>query len=737
MISQKKSIRTFLPCGADLAERKSALCLTVGLLCVSLFVLIFAQLKISFVYLLLFLVYLAFYLLLPGYLLARKLRAKGGAWLYALSLLCGMFMLVAVYLGCSLINAFFPLYIIGPLLSCISVFLFLKDRKTGVLANILPTDPVLYVLIAFFTLISFAIRAYTSISPELTGSTNIFKDVLFIAENSAALTDGLFAQRIDLPGFTYRYHIVSNILQACGIRITGIPAVELFTQFWSLLYVPFSVCTLFSLGNVFLRSKKYALRFIPLTLCTAFFSFGIFHLFNLNALRTNLDTVLPNLWVYLLIFPNGIDIAVPAIVLSGVLAVQIYRGECSPVWGTLVFTLSVFLMTGAKFPFGLCVLGALCGTVLLSLLQGKKPRDLIPVFRLLICCFVGVALAYVIFLYNPSSSSESSLDFNFLYNSGSTVRASTLFTHATAFIERIRDYALGERGQVILCALLLPLSIFCLLPYTMPGFLIWVGKQLRHFKKISLEHMFLCGVAICGLLAAYLLVFSGVSQFYFAFAALPFLQLLGYGWITDGFPKMKRVWKVMLIFMLILGTFFPVEDLSSRLDRIRATDARIDAYLSGQYTTPEPDSYSMTRYEYEAMVWLRGNTPKDAVLAVDRHDLSDASSDILPEDNSLACYFYYGAYSERHLFLGGYSYRSDTESMREWLRNQYALNETMLAHDTENRTALMQQCGVDYLVRSRYTCGNEILHDPQLEIVFSNRDITIYAISQSYQCNKS
>lgn len=696
--------------------------------CIIAFFALYATLHFPLIALVRFVVFIVFYTLLPGYILSRRLcDYDNSASLWTLSSLASIALLLGEYIACSFLNDFRLLTLAGPILSCVSIYLLIRDRKSGLLcAKALRPELCFCVFSAAMVLLIFAIRAFMAPSPSLTGSVTMFKDSLYIAENSWALSKGLFASRVDMPGFPYRYHSVSNILQGCALRLCGISAVDVYMSFWTLFYVPLCCRALYALYFEYLHSVKRSILCILTTFFTAFFTFAIFHLFSLDALRQNLDMTMPGLWTYLLVYPNGIDIAVPAIVTAAFLALRVYKGKCSLPLAAILFTLLSFIATGAKATFGLCLLGALCGTLLLALLQGKKLKELKLPALLMLCCAVGLVVSYITFIYNPMPSSESSLSIFSLFAEKNTVRVSKLFELPTEILTFI-GLPLGDTALAVLTLLLLPVSMFCLLPFTMPPYVIWMGAQLKRFKQISFESMLLGGVAFCGILALYLLVFNGSSQFYFIFAAFPFIQLLGFAWLADHHVGMKRGWRVVFALLLALGLFYPLNDVWLHLDISRSMISKI---VSRSHTTIEPDYDRLTAAEYDAMIWLRENTPEDAMLAVNRQNLAYVPENVSLYENNEACYFYYGAYAQRHLFLGGYAYRSDTPQMREWLSNQYSINKAFFEPDTPNRAQLMRDNGVSYLVVSRLPTGHTVITDDSLTELFANRDIRIYGIAE-------
>ncbi|MDO5111448.1 MAG: hypothetical protein Q4E65_03985 [Clostridia bacterium] len=678
-----------------------------------------------------FAAFLLVYLLLPGYVLARKLHALDyGAAFYAFCGLGGMVILVASYLLSSLVRSPIPFYALPPCAALASLFLMWRDNRRGRLhLRALRPDLRTLCIVAFFTTLSFAIRAIDGASPALSGSVTMFADSVFIAENSAALINGLPAVRFDLPDYPFRYHLLSNLLQACAIRLTNISAVDVYMKFWSFCYLPLSICTLYTLCREYLGEGRKAWLCTLFALCGAHLSFGLFYILSgTNMVHQHLDMRMSNVWVYLMFFPNGTDLAIPTILGTGLVALQAYRKKCGIACAAAGMFLLCFLTSSAKLPFGLCVVGALCGTMLLSLCQGKKLAELKTPLLLTIASIAALASAYFLFVYDPSPLNKASTAVLAFGDERNSVCASAIFKVVGGFFEKFGLFT-GDTGRTVLSLLLTPAYLFALLPLSMPAFLLWVREQLKAFHAISLEHMFLCGVATCGLLANVLLAFDGISQLYFFLAAGLFVPLLGFGWLWERLPAMKNGWRAVCAFLLVASLFFPFEDTMQRImqskDAMRVINAHSDA-------VPEPMRDGLTAYEYEAMCWIRDNTPEDAVLAIDRFYLCDPEYDDVPRpaESENACFFYYGAYAQRHLLLGGWSYSSQAETMYERTTARLEVLDALYDPSTPDRAAIMREYGASYLVVSRIIHEDMFRYSDSLALLYANRDIAVYGLPE-------
>lgn len=675
-----------------------------------------------------FLLFFAFYVVLPGYWAVRGIRkVQTASALFALSSLMGMCLLVGVYILASFVKVLWLISVVSPVLGAVSLLLFVRDLRGGRYEKrFFQLDWSLLTAFSLILAYSMIVRASYAASPELTGSTSYFMDSLYIISNSSAMTGGLFADSLNFPGFLLRYHAITNVLQACAIRVTGIPAVNIFMQFWPLLYVSSAVTAMHGLIAEYRGNRSYASIATFLTIVSGIFTLALLHLFQIGAISNNLYKGTGNLLVYLLALPNGIDIAIPAIFGAAYVGLKYYRGTCGKWTAFGAMAALAALATGAKTPFGACLCGALAGTVLIAALQKQGFVRLKKPACLLLASVLGFALIYVVMIYNPSPTASNTMSiFQF-----SDQRSSLMFEYThdwlVCFLRAHGMGALASNTGLILL-ILFPVSLIGLAVFTMPAFLTWTVSQLRKFRSITLENMLLCGIVICGVVAYYLISFDGYSQCYFALAAVPFVNILGFYWLVDHYKTLKYPVKAIFALLLACSLFFTEHQIISQMTGALHTTQQIISTDSEEKAKMDPSYESLTKAEYEGMIWLRENTPKNTLVAIDRFFTSEPTSNEPLDSIDKALYYYYVAYSERHMFLSGYAYSIRTVEMTEWLENQLDIQERLYDSDTENRVELMRDNGISYLVVSRFVSDDLRFQDNNLVEVFHNQDITIYA----------
>lgn len=693
------------------------------------FVTLFLILQLSVWDFIKFVSFLLFYIIIPGYLFARKIRKiQNYSVLFALCSISGMSILAGVFIVASFFDILFLIYWIGPICSVLSGILFFKDLKNHCFEKTAMTVDINFLcVISFFLMYSVTPRALGAF-PNLSGDTSIFMDSLYIITNSSAMTGGLFADSLNFPGFLLRYHAVTNLLQACAIRITGISAVQIFLVYWPFFYLPTGLTAIYALITTFRENNRFASLSVFFMFFSEYLTVAIFHLFDLETLNEKLYMAMGNLEAYYLMLPNGIDIAIPAILGAAIVMIKYYREECSTPFALLLSFLFTGLATGAKAPFGVCICGALTGTILFTILQRKEKQNLLKPVLLLAASVSGFFIIYFVMIYNPSPMNKSTISLFDL----SDARSSLHFEYT---YQRLLEYLPAEmasffyRHEYISLLLMLPVSMFFILPFFMPMFFAWVANRLLDFKNITQSHMLMCGIAICGLCGHYFIAIDGYSQVYFFFSAIIFIEILGFYWAVDHYKSFHYMTKYVFVILLVFSSFFFLHSAAERIHSSISRTIQIVKYqASGKETTPLPDWDRITAYEYEGMEWLRENTPSDALIAVDRYFISYTN----PEDKlasiDQALYFYYPAYSERHMFLTGFSYSPRTDEMTEWLENQISVLDRLYAPNYRKKSELMEKYHIDYLVVSKFISGDLEIRDKKLKRVFENRDIAIYQL---------
>lgn len=698
--------------------------------CLILFIFFFT-LKISFADFIKFILFIIIYVTLPGYLIVRKIEHICNlSVLFTLCSIMGISILAGTYIISSFLQ-FLPLiYWISPICSIVSCILLKLDCKNNVLdKSVFRIDIKLLCVLSLMLVYSITSRALKAF-PDLSGDTSFFMDSMYIITNSSAMTDGLFTDSLNFPGFLLRYHSITNILQACAINVTGISAVNIFLVYWPILYIPIGLAGIHALIITYRKSDRFASLAILLMIISEHLTVAVFHIFDFANLEPKLYMAIGNLEAYYLVLPNGIDIAIPAILSTAIIIIKCYQKDCSMFLSVLLTFLFTGIATGAKLPFGICICGALAGTLLFMLLQKKKRKKIMKPFLLFLSSILGVLVIYIVLIYSSSSAGESTASlFNLLDTRNSLHFEYTYYRLLEYLPHTISEWF--QNHELFSMLLMLPISMFFILPFFMPMFITWSVVQMSKFRQITETNMLMCGIAVCGICGHYFTAFDGYAQVYFFFSAIFFIEILGFYWAVDNFKTLHYSRKIILLVILSASTFcFMQTSIQQMKDNIKNACHIIKRQYTANAEIPAPSWDSITAYEYEGMQWLKENTPEDSLIAIDRYFNSYTEQENKLEAIDQALYFYYPAYSERHMFLGGFSYSPRTNEMKKWLNAQIDVLDKLYDSDYENKAKLMEEYHIDYLVVSKFISGNFKENDAELEEVFKNRDISIYQIKQ-------
>lgn len=210
---------------------------------------------------------------------------------------------------------------------------------------------------------------------------------------------------------------------------------------------------------------------------------------------------------------------------------------------------------------------------------------------------------------------------------------------------------------------------------------------------------------------------DGHSEIYFIMAAIPFIELCALNWLFENYRSLnyyaKAAIKLSLIISLTTTVFITLNISSSAFKQVRIV------YNKTQ-KEGTPIYHVITKYEYEAMDWIRNNTDINSIIAADRYFYDSG------EDDDNARYFYYSVFSERQFYLEGWYYR--------FRKRNRVLNDkidTMNGFYRGNAKALnkLQEENVSYIVVSKYLNDRFKPYSKKLKLVFENRDVQIYSIN--------
>lgn len=348
-----------------------------------------------------FVLFFPFGLLFPGYLLARNITEyDNSSQLYAFSIIFGIGICIAEYfldyyiLNIGIQGCFFSKFG-GPILSAPALFLLLSDiRRKRIKSYSLIPEPSVLVLILVAEMIAFA---STALASGLPGYTKSYVDVVWNIGNIASLNHGWPAGNFQYLGKALNSNILGLIFRAVLSRFIGATAAETMQVFSSFVFIPLLIFALdcFGLWMTGGNTKK-AVIFVAVFVFTGFLGRAFLFFYNIDwAYAVTNSSYLVNDIHWLFYAPYGIDVAIPGTAILFVLIKMDLDNSKVSFWLITAIGLVAFLVTGGKYVFTICILGALIGTAILQMLQGKHfkiiCRDLLRPFVMTV---IGFSLAF-------------------------------------------------------------------------------------------------------------------------------------------------------------------------------------------------------------------------------------------------------------------------------------------------------------------------------------------------------
>lgn len=355
----------------------------------------------------------------------------------------------------------------------------------------------------------------------------------------------------------------------------------------------------------------------------------------------------------------------------------------------LAMALLMYLLTGLKGPFGLVFIVGAMGTSLFSVFfeSKNKPKYIIATIVLL----VVFAVTYYCFIAGTSATS-------------------TTLISIKGLIVDIKSFEFIQICGVFF----VPFVIFFIQEA------IGIVRKTKNFDYTIITFF---AITIAGLIAKSLLEMPDGNNGYFGYASVPSLAILGTMYLSKIWDKKKNyvyILKLLIIVLAIISlinfsmTFLEVSKAAERSLHIDKIDKKVTRGWQGYF------SY----YEYQAMNWIRENTPKEALIASDKQALVP-KQEFNIFDRKQQKWFYYSGYSQRRFFLEGTAYVSLTDYERNLL---YKINcELYDTHNTRRR-AKAKALGIDYFIVSKRLNPDLDLTDQSIEKCFTNKDIDIYRV---------
>lgn len=660
--------------------------------------------------LLILFLFAVFYVQLPGLSVLQWIRIRYDhiSTNLCVGFFAGWAFITAQYFLCELIHNDILLYVLGP---AASVFYIVSRIMKGRASDSLncgfkrfrfsALSTALCIFIAGVLYYALASTQYLYLSPEIAVSTYMNPDKAYHMGLIDSLSHGWPLVSLWVQGRIIKYHVFTELLMAVPVRLFGVPAdVAIFSFNPYMTTYVFGLSTYVFFREMLKRKERAGLCALAVLLSNLFICRGIkislafhFAIINDNAVG------------------YGISGAMIFVVLLRNWYVKFEAGE-KQLPELLALTVFVMLLTGIKGPIAIVLIGALWGTYVIGLILRQVPFKTVLPLLLISIAFLIVYMTVMGGKGTSNGSGESIFAFATIAN--------IAFYHDPLILLL---KGMGIPKILRLGCMLVVFMIFFLTAFIVPftaGFireliLVFSKKKAYVFYRVLVYAAFLVGLA-----GMFLMNYSGHSQVYFGFVSCFFAPLITFWFFEDmegNKGALMKLVRIIFFVCLILTSFTLVWHLKGMTE-----SAQFHTAPNIEYNTYQ----SISQPEYEAMVWIRKNTPKDALLATDRYS-SVPMEEYSYENRWTNRFFLYATYANRFCYIAGSGYNLPAG---DWVIRKEMIETNNKIYDVNNpdRGKLAKELGVDYVVVSKRFGGNPNLGNEDLVQCFSNEDVDIYKV---------
>ena len=655
-----------------------------------------------------FLLFVLFYVQLPGMLIGRLL---GFAPRHVSTAL-----VVGFYLGWALeLAAYFAaealrgldliLYVTGPACSAVYIALLLMTRGRRQSLQLSPGSIPIFLSITFVLCFFYSLTStqFGYMSPEISDFTYLYKDDAYHMGIINALAEGYPPSNPWFAGRPLYYHFFTEMLYAIPVRLFG-----LTSDFMVMSCAPYIIAYAFPL-SAFALFRELCSRE---NLCGLY----CFLTFAANMFLISSET---KSWLYSHIFGNANSFCFSMSAAFVAVIVIKYWRECiadgqKRVRYFVILAVLTLLITGIKGPVGAVLIVSLWASTLLGLILRQEWFSTLVYVAILTACFAVVYL----FVISGQDTVSSGGD---LISPGKVIDYFVRGDDVMAYAQNLgipaglQKYVLAA---VFMCFVAMAFTVPFVVGYIREVILVLAGR-----KPFLLERVTVYAFAAVGLLSMMILNFNGCSQIYFGFAGTCMIPIISF-WFFEDFEGRKNVgaWIVLAVFVLCLipSAWTMTQYLEKRVDRTISHATNYNNAYESKYK-------SITGAEYEALSWIRENTPHRCVLATNRYS-SVPMSRYKYNVRGNNTFFLYAVYSGRSFYLegAGYSIGEDELDLRlERIEN----NDKLYDAAYTGRGKLAHDLGIQYVVVSKDFGDFGDLENDNYRKCFSNEAVDIYEIT--------
>lgn len=656
--------------------------------------------------LLIYIAFAVFYVQLPGLLILKLmgLKLEHISTTVITGFFTGWAFVVLQYFLSDLLSTDILLYGLGPACSILYVVLVATGKGERICANkfsfrMLSMAFCAFVVIALFN--AMLTTQYLYMAPSECDFTYMNPDKAYHYGLIDSLSHGYPLESPWVQGRTINYHIFTEVLYSVPVRLFGVTAdVAIFT-FGPIMTVYVLGLSAYSFFREMLVRNKYAgVACLILMLSNIYLTRGITKSIAFHFALTNENAL-----------GYGVAGAMMIVVLFKIWYRKYENGD-KALRELILLTAIVMLTTGIKGPIGVVLLAAMWGTFIVGLIMRKASlKTALP----LLIITAGFLLVYVTILGSKGGSNAG----------GGSIFAFVTIANiafwkpaAIAFMKSLGLPQIVRYGVVLVLFMIFMLTAY-ILPFTI-GYIRELILVFSKKKDYDMTRVIVYAAFLIGLIAMFFLSYGGHSQIYFGFVSVFFAPLIAYWFFEDMEPnkgKLMTAVRIIFVICLILTTITLVAHNKSMVDgAIKSTNKHVvtDTYLS------------ISNAEYEGMMWLEENSPKDSLLATDRYS-SVPMEDYDYQNRWCSRYFLYAAYSNRFCYIAGSGYNLPADG---WVirKEMTETNNKLYDPNYEGREELAKELGIDYVVVSKRFTGNPDLANNVYVKCFENEDLIIYEL---------
>lgn len=512
------------------------------------------------------------------------------------------------------------------------------------------------------------------------------QDLLFYIGNAISAGKGFPVQEFRFAGEEFRYHYFGSLMLEMASRTTGIS--ELVLEFcFSWIQMPFLLITGFwcLMGRMEI-SIRYRVLGEFLLLFTTGWELIVYIAFQEK----------------MYVSPFGYDVGLAFAVLAVTFALIQHKSDKMHLGVLAVVLLAFAMCTGAKAPIAVVLLMLFGGVCAVWLFRERKSGQAFA---------YGLPLAavFVFLFFTVVSEGMSTVSHN----------RTGLYVSLTGHLYECglgsAYYTMVENGMPrLLGKLLIFLAYFFGANPIIYG--LFYPAVISRVKRYGCKDMFsfegsLALAVVTGMLLTLFTKQSGNSQMYFAMAAVPLAAAYDMRWLTDRKAGKRKAeicfWSAAAMALLVsVGCWFHILWVSIENGYEKLTHQ--DVF--------ENTNNSITWEEYEAYLWIRDHTEKDALM------LCNTSA-----DDALYQSFIVGVCTERQMWIEGWRYvagyleEEKIQERRDLIRKAYMEGEAAW---------VAEQAGAEYVIWIRRFHPEAELSELENRKIFDNGSVAVYQIDE-------